>query len=540
MLWKKESNKKNALYVDMFVLSGQKQLIERNFEVLSDNKRPIRRKSDEVSLQKRKAGNILFFEQDWAAAMEMYNVSLCFAERRSKMIALAYANRSACFLKMKMFNECLIDIDLAKQAGYPESLMTKLEARKDECLKSIDENMQKLDEFGLKLSFDAEEKFPCMANVLKIEKDHNDEYSVVATKNIGVGRTVVVEEAFLKYLFIRHGWKCNICLKSNTNLMPCKKCTIAMFCRSKCEGCYLHELECGMKLCNDSQTNGVVMQDVRGILLAIKMFSTADELMNFVEKTLKSDHSFEDSFYSDARSKYRAFLQLPVRGHNVSQEEQFIATVYCVYKLILGIPRISVMYESKKHRRFLMHLIGQHVKIGTYNTLHITSDLYDLKLEEQIELYSQTGLIPRYFRHSCAPNVLRADRDGNSVYITVRPVNKNGQLLVSNSIDLFDPKEKRQEYLWQEKQIICDCIRCEGVTASFAQRQLIRTDANFLYILSNRFTLKLEGSDMLQAMLEKCVSFLNQYGRLKWCDEIAIVVDVYINLLGIRLINLFE
>lgn len=534
MLWKKESNRKNAMYVDMFVLSGQKQLIVRNFNVLSDNKRPIRRKSDEVSLQKRKEGNILFFEQDWTGAMEMYNLSLCFAERRSKTISLAFANRAACFLKLKLYDECLVDIELAKKSGYPEYLMTKLNQRKTECLNGIAANKHQLNQFGLKLDFDSDEKYPFMANVLEIAKDSNDDFSVITTENLKVGQTVVVEEAFLKYLFVRHGWKCNICLKSNANLVPCKKCTIAMFCYNKCGGNVLHELECGIKLCNDSQTNGVVLQDVRGILLAINMFSTADDMIYFVEQTLKSDHTFQP--LPDARSKYRAFLQLPIQGRNVDQEEQFVATVFCVYKLILDIPKINAMFESKKHRRFLVHLIGQHVKIATYNTLHVTSDLFDLKMEEQIELYSQTGLISRYFRHSCAPNVLRADRDGNSVYITVRPIAKNGQLLVSNSIDLFDSKEKRQEYLWTQKQIICDCLRCEGVTASEAQRQLIRTDANFLFILSNRFTLKLEGSEMVQTMIKKCVKFLNQYGKLKWCDEIATVVDVYMMLLGIQLV----
>lgn len=87
-----------------------------------------------------------------------------------------------------------------------------------------------------------------MANVLKIKREFNGNFSVFAKEDIDVGQTVLVEKAFFTYLHNRFGVKCNICLKGNCNLMPCKRCNVAMFCSDECQGNCLHAYECGLKV----------------------------------------------------------------------------------------------------------------------------------------------------------------------------------------------------------------------------------------------------------------------------------------------------
>lgn len=244
MLWKKESSNQNALYVDLFDRMT-KQKIDTVFPQL--NREPAPKKSAAISLEKRKEGNVLFGNGKWAEAMEKYNESLCFAPTGSENISMAYANRAACFLRLKLYNECLIDIDLARNAGYPIHLMPKLDQRENDCLMARDASVPQ-DDYNLKLSFEPDTEIPCMANVLKIERNRSGEVSVVAKGDIDVGQTVVLGKPFCAYLHSRFALKCNICLKDNTNLMPCKLCTNAMFCSDECRGNDLHEHECGKKV----------------------------------------------------------------------------------------------------------------------------------------------------------------------------------------------------------------------------------------------------------------------------------------------------
>lgn len=226
MLWKKESSKKDALYVDVFALNGGQALLKKVFQDIRLERGTTFNKNDSTSLEKRMQGNGYYRQGNWNQAMELYNESLCFAKPRSQNISLAYANRSACFLKMKMYQECLIDIDLAKMTGYPNNLMPKIDDRKLECMKLIGKVGPGSNDF--RLSFEPNEYLPCMANVLEIKKDTQGDFALFANEDIDVGQTVVVEKAFLTYLFTRHTWKCNICLKENANLLPCEMCTAAM------------------------------------------------------------------------------------------------------------------------------------------------------------------------------------------------------------------------------------------------------------------------------------------------------------------------
>lgn len=110
MFWRKESNRPDALYSDLF-----KNFSGEAADLLLCNRNSVPQKNDGISIQKRKKGNDLYGEYKWAEAMGKYNESLCFATKHSENISLAYANRALCFLRLKLYKECLIDIDLARQ-----------------------------------------------------------------------------------------------------------------------------------------------------------------------------------------------------------------------------------------------------------------------------------------------------------------------------------------------------------------------------------------------------------------------------------------
>lgn len=119
-MWKKEPSS-TGMYVDLFqVASWHQSPVEKQYLLNKMSKKICRAdrsnyKSDVTADQHRQNGNKMFEKDRFTDAMEWYNESLCFAKNGSKTIGLAYSNRSVCFLEMKMFKKCLVDIELAKQ-----------------------------------------------------------------------------------------------------------------------------------------------------------------------------------------------------------------------------------------------------------------------------------------------------------------------------------------------------------------------------------------------------------------------------------------
>lgn len=518
MLWAKESDKKSALYVDITKLSSRST--RRTYNVLFAKSKTIPKKDEKIALAKKERGNRLFAAKQWAPATEAYNECLCYAKQGSPIISLAYANRSACFFRLKMYAECLVDIELATNAGYPAESMPKLEKRKEECMELLQDAEST---GGPKLSFDPDEQFPCMANVLKIVRDSNGNYAMVAKEDIDIGQTIAFEEAFSKYLYVRPGWKCNICLKRNSNLVPCNECVGAMFCHDKCQSHYLHEFECGKGISNDSHINGINMKEIRLILQVIHMFPTADELMRFVEEIIAGDQKQLPERLTDAKSKYETYLKLKI-GKSFAESEVWSAVVQRIFNFLMEIPQISAMFESKKHRRFLMHLIGQHSKVSNSNATNLNVPIRDGQTKP---FYCQIGLIHRYFNYSCAPNVANFDYDGDMMFITARPVKKGEQLFTSYFWPLITNKSQRKQALWEQREIICHCSLCEGTVATSAQQQQMRNDSDYRFVAMFADTYTSSCQESEQQMLDKCAAFLKRFADVPWSNEIAKAVNAY-------------
>lgn len=481
------------------------------------------KKNNEVAVKKRKEGNIQFDQGNWTRAIEKYNESLCYAENRSDNLALAYGNRAACFLKLKFYKEALKDIELSKEAGYPPHLFPKLDRRKENCLKLMREEGSRSHQHEAKLSFEADEKFPCMANVLKVERSANDDYSIVARENIDAGQTVVVENT-TKYLHQRYGSNCNICLKNVFfNLIPCKKCAIAMFCSPECQGNFLHESECGLKINSDIQTNNESIDVLRSLLKAIHLFSSADELMDFVEESLASKE-LPDSLLH-AQSEYQAFLKQRT-GRKFLNIVVLGTHAFCIFKEMLKIPVVKRMFTTEKHRRFLMHLIGHHFQVHHHNLIVLSSSNKD-NTPGYNALYSYFGVMSRYFNHSCYPHVLMlSDGVANSVYITVRPIKKAEEVLtVCLPFILTKSRQNRQLKLWEYRQFRCNCKRCRGIFASKKQRNQLANDG-LMKALTSGTEFRID-KDMVYQRIGNLNELLQKHGHIEWCDEMEDLLSMY-------------
>lgn len=522
MLWKKESRKPDAVYTDIFA-GGGIPAITKMFKADMKVDKSKLRKNNIISLEKQKAGNVQFGKSNWKLAMELYNESLCYAEKGSENIGISYGSRAKCFFELKLYNECLKDIDLAKKAGYPAQLMIKLQQLETKCRKSIQQGHGRIIEHAAKLSFEANEKFPCLANALKVQRDVDGEYSVIAKEDLNVGQTIVVEDT-LKVIHLGYGERCNICMKSLVNLIPCEKCTMAMFCSAECHDHFFHEYECGIKLSEmNTHLNGTTMRNIRGILSAIHMFSSLDELMDFVDETIKSGRNELPDSLLDQRSKYQVFLKLPT-GTLFSNQE-LVSIAISQFNAFMKYPKIGAMFNTPKYRRFLMHLVAQHILIGENNT----KVFQRMTKQGATDFYTAFGVMARYFKHSCAPNVDSTFDDvANEVYIVVRPVKRGEEVLISwLPFPMGCPTEQRKQMLRQQKSFNCDCLRCIGVEANEVFRHRINEhDTEFRSIVSLYFELhdKRYYDPKSRQLMQKCIAFLQKHGELDWCEEIEKVI----------------
>lgn len=216
---------------------------------------------------------------------------------------------------------------------------------------------------------------------------------------------------------------------------------------------------------------------------------------------------------SDEKSKYRAFLKLSFNQNDVVSSE-YASIHFCIYKMLIDIPKINAMFNSKKYRNFLMHLVLQHALITDNNSTRVRLSSFDPDPENRRDICSHTGLISKYLQHHCGPNVFNTDIDGHLFCITIRPVKRGEQLYYSLYDFVNVPKAKRQQVLWESKQIICKCSRCDGPVPTPAQRKQLKEDPLFRQFNSKQGT-------------EECLAILRKYGHGQWYDEIKGSIWVY-------------
>lgn len=97
--------------------------------------------SPELSGDKRAAGNAAFQKKKDEQALNLYSeaamASLVTTEEGRKDAALALANRSAVWIKLKKYSECLDDLEAAQLFGYPTNILYKVVDRQAKCLAAL-------------------------------------------------------------------------------------------------------------------------------------------------------------------------------------------------------------------------------------------------------------------------------------------------------------------------------------------------------------------------------------------------------------------
>lgn len=175
----------------------------------------------------RDLGNKMFKQQKYFEALVNFNKQICHAETDSPLISLAYSNRSVVYLELKEYEKCLENIQLAREAGFPEKKLEALYKREQICKKEMKHQKPNPDdEVFFKLSYPSNVKLPFIVNCLQLKEDDTFGRHIVTSQDLKPGDIIAIEETPFKVLTEAGRYThCANCFKSNKlTLLPIDNC----------------------------------------------------------------------------------------------------------------------------------------------------------------------------------------------------------------------------------------------------------------------------------------------------------------------------
>lgn len=501
-LWKKHVNQTGYIKLFSSIQSSECDEDLRLYKSYKNNQR---------STDLRMNGNVKFRQGHWLEAMKLYNQSLCFAETGSENVALAYANRSHCFYQLKMYAESIVDIELAKNANVPVRLIRKLEERKE---KSID-NLNLVENSSkniVKLSYESNGNFPCMANMLEIKQNKEFGRYLMAKCDIPVGQTILIEDDFLS-IKTNDELVCYTCFRENTNFIACAQCPDVVFCSMECiNQNRVHKWECGSF---SVQLHYRMRFEMHAVLLAIETFSTVENLMEFVKNVLLENPENVPTSLCNANSKYHFFFKLSTCAPFSCKD---MLKVYQIYGNIMALPKVASLFDSEVKQCFLMHLVLHHFLVIKTNSIMSKNPWSTVSVFNVLSMLN----------HSCAPNLYHPRKGKQQYCVVIRPVSKGEQLYISYiPLNCELSIEQRQQKFKSTWNFVCKCEKCNPMD-NLVDFDLITADPCYNFLLEN---FEIDGNEQkLPALMENCIQFLNTHGTMQWSTEILTIATIFVML----------
>ncbi|KAJ6646991.1 SET and MYND domain-containing protein 4, partial [Pseudolycoriella hygida] len=446
-------------------------------------------KGHNLEIRCREQGHSLYAESRYERAIGMYNRSACFAYTGTDTgVALAYYYRSMCFLKLKMFEECLNDVRLVRTLNYPEYLTSDLNEREQTC---IIESQLWVPRMIPKLRPTSENGLEGMSDAVIIEYNWEFGRMITATRDLAIGETVMIEKNYIHSTRPYHNidsahnimvpfMSCNYCAKYLANLVPCRTCASAMFCSQQCEHNSLHSWECNMDILMPDFCDGQSLTAIiRSIFIAINTFESIALMMRVVEHWLDTNTNAITQTLDQPLDKYRTFFMLKTFPRNV-KIHSFRRKAYYVFHAIMG-SNHRFCFPTLAHQRFLTHLIFHHTRILRTNAFSYKE--FDLQIDD-------VALIASHLNHSCVPNVCRARQGHFSVIKTILPIRRGEQLFLSyvslkKIVSILSNRETRISILSKRYGFRCQCLVCDGDVHSLENEQ-IRWDPEYSNLLDGK------------------------------------------------------
>lgn len=274
------------------------------------------------------------------------------------------------------------------------------------------------------LSHPALENVPYASERLKICEDEQFGRYLVARKDLRPGDIIIIEPPVCNVLdksFIYK--KCNRCFKAaNFNLVPCQRCSLAMFCSVECmeqANELYHNYECPIMgsiisvLCDEGR---IPWMSLRLLLMALNAFEDLDELVELYRQSTTATRCGGDKFRMDAFDFVGAttadmieyVLHLARKHKDDKEHAEMLEMAVFVVNALLRKTDLRYRVETDYHRKFLIDLLMRFFYVNLANNFALSSfptwqERSEMQHTEQFgtALYPFTSLI----NHACASNL---------------------------------------------------------------------------------------------------------------------------------------
>lgn len=558
ILWKKSNTKNSNQYMDLFKIRHHEiplTPIEHDLQHGKFSNFLFQKNNQEAKFFRDK-GKELFTEGRYADAMKEFNNCLRHAENGSEEIGLAYANRSSCFFYMNMLEECMIDLKLAKRSNYPLDLLSKLEKRMSMCTTLMKDKKYKLNQFSVReltLSFGEHEKYTGVADCVEIRKDEAYGRCVIATHELEIGQTILVEKPYSivlnsKYKYLGRD-RCSYCLREFRNFISCKNCVGSRYCYEGCMEESFHNLSCNLPTIYGKSSSDQY-QLVQEILFKTNhAFPDVDMLMRAVESILHDEPP--TGLTNITQRDFCTLFQLTHNHDKRSQKEiqDLRLTAATIFSAFMELSEFNLKFTKMKHARFLQHLI--------LHLLHITVHAIDLYqyFQEENSTSMVSCTLQQYasgiyafgcnINHSCVPNICWLTIDDRLICKVIRPIKRGEQIYRSYSGHscLVQDSHLTQE-LDKRYRFKCECFICSNQIWSHltggincTQDPLYQEAIESIFLTSEEFR-KLP-RERMEHFEGKAIDFLNKFDTIHPVND-TITIQKTLQIIWILLASRFE
>lgn len=550
---------------EALIKTGQVIIVSKKFKEINDNSERVKflenllkehkiipedgkslrlSKQNAVADALRTRGNQYYANRKFLDALEAYNQSLCTAEVDSEAVGLAFANRSAVYFEMKLYDKCLKNIQLAKDNKYPMKNIDKIKKREEQCLEMINNQLPDTSkpigvEF-LKMKCEPNQKIPFIANCLKLKSDAQFGRYVMTDQPLKAGDVVAIEEPFCKVLLANHRFKyCATCLSDNLlDLIPCHECTSTMFCSTDClkNGIKIfHQYECPVIDKLNILSTKIMRMAVRtffeGLDVCDGNLEVFEQLMknNQGSKQTIYDFDFTDnqSFPSKRKNILLAIDALAANEAERSQSDLFQRSGICaiLMNLFMKHSNLGDLLANEKHLNFFRQFIFKQTQIAACNYHGIS---YGIMRKDELEENPQYGSGSYPFcsliNHSCAPNLVRVSFECKKYVVINRPIPAGGQLF-----DNYGFHHCLEDFQQRQTSLLTYMFKCscEACSADFPLYGLLRTvDRNFNKFLKDDIDrLMVFDTKRAKERFYAYCEYLNKYDNNYPCREVSSIQE---------------
>lgn len=404
-------------------------------------------------------------------ALQEVNKALCFAPTDTDSVALLYASRATILGEMQLYAEAVESTKLALEGRIStckrgEILSMQKELAQKACgRKRAEDNL-----FRVTLSHPACPRNPSVIKDMHVERNCQYGRHLIADRDLEVGDVICVEVAYVKCIQPEQVYKrCTHCLEEAPHLlMPCPKCTSAMFCSEECQedawDTY-HKHECAISeelLVLDEDVSRLAM---RTFLTVIHLFDgDIATLQRFLEQNKHRKISAFDLDHS-ALCKKEQFLAY--YNGNCSDSQLSECTKAAKMKesaklaSLLGRRTCSFagQLECDKLKVFLVKFFYHLICVNTNNSYETGSpSMVPQKVPTCLGLF----LCMSMASHACSGNVARLRVNGLDQMWVVTHFIPSGAQIFDNYGAFFmnQRREERQARLKDHYGFTCACEAC--------------------------------------------------------------------------------